>query len=40
MKLTQSEKRAILIGTIIVVVVAVIMKIALHFTPVITINSN
>jgi hypothetical protein len=40
MKLTSSEKKDLLIGVIFVVVVGVITKIILHYTPLLTVNPN
>jgi hypothetical protein len=40
MKLTPNEKKGILLGVIIVVVIFAVMKVVLHYTPLVTVNSQ
>jgi hypothetical protein len=39
MKLTPNEKKAILLAVILLTVFGIIMKIVLHYTPLVTVNS-
>lgn len=40
MKLKPADKKALLIAAIILVVIGLVMKIVLHYTPLLSVNPN